>query len=290
MQRRRPLPATGLLVLAASGLLLSGCAGATGSSAAPSSAPTGTPAASAAALTECQQQWGDVAQSVYGLDQGTDPSDLTSRWVSVIATIGYYRTSNDSTDCQARIEAQVRAITALRAFNAQVRAYDMTYQLGRFEASIELYLHDPLPSPTPGPSGRPNRPPAKAAVSAALQVLRTEADPANAELAPAWAQLATVDLDDRAAVDRVVGDLDALAQGSRHWLRAEAAIQVLTAAVIAQEGGPGLLEPTPTADEGPGSPPSDLPTGVPTGVPTESATAGATAPTPSLLPGATPAG
>jgi hypothetical protein len=212
-----------------------------GSGAAPSAA-----AKADRALKDCHAQWNDVGETVIGMDQDTNPSALADRWTSVIATVEYYKNADDATDCQDRISTQVKAISALRQFSEKLRPYDMTYQLAQVRASIDLYLNDPLPDPVRGENGKPVRPPAKSAVSSAMQTLTADAAPANAELAPGWSQINSVDLDDVAALTKAVQDLDFLAQDSPHWRRCEEALQVLVAAVRAQEGitGPPTSSPT----------------------------------------------
>lgn len=199
-------------------------------------------------VTQCQQQWHDVGQSILGLDQSTDPSGLSSRWTSVIATVGYYETLPNATDCQANIEAQLRAITQLRQFGAQLQPYDMTYQVGQLAADIDLYLHDPLPAPVKGKGGRLISPPSQKAVSAAYRVLSNNAAAANLELQPGYGEMAQLDLGDAAAVQRALADLNSLAQDGTHWQACERALEILVAAVQAQNGtGGASTGPSPTA-------------------------------------------
>ena len=166
-----------------------------------------------------------------------NPSSLAERWTSVIATVEYYKSTESARDCQANVENQLDAVTALRRFSEKLRPYDMTYQLTQVRAAVDLYLHDPLPDPVPGETGKAVRPPAKAAVSDAMQTLSDNAAQANAELEPAWGQALSVDLDDVDALTTTMHDLDQLAQDSPHWVRCEEALQVLVAAIRAQEAG-----------------------------------------------------
>jgi hypothetical protein len=211
-----------------------------------SSADPGAQAKAARALKDCHAQWKDVGETVVGMDQDANPSALADRWTSVIATVEYYKTADDATDCQDRIATQVKAITALRQFSEKLRPYDMTYQLAQVRAAIDLYLNDPLPDPVRGENGKLVRPPAKSAVSAAMQTLTEDAASANAELEPGWSQISSVDLTDVTALTKAVQDLDFLAQDSPHWRRCEQALQVLVAAIRAQEGltGPPTGSPT----------------------------------------------
>ena len=212
-------------------------------------------------LKECRDQWHDVAESVLGLDQDTDPSSLASRWTTVIATVDYYESSTTATDCQARVEAQVNAISALRQFSERLRPYDMTYQLQQVSATVDLYLHDPVPRPVKGANGKTVKPPTHEQVQAAMTTLTNQAAAANAELQPAWEHLASVSIDDEAAVTSALDDLDALAQAGARWTACQHALQVIVAARRAQEGLLGAPE-----DQASGSPAAAPPT--PSGSPT----------------------
>jgi hypothetical protein len=187
-------------------------------------------------LKDCRAQWKDVGNSVLGMDQDTNPSALADRWTSVIATVEYYQNSATAKNCQARIDAQLKAVTALRQFGEQLRPYDMTYQLGQVQAAIDLYLHDPLPAPVKDDTGRRVKPPTKDAVTAAMKTLTDNAAQANAELQPGWQETSSVDLTDVNALTKTMQDLDFLAQDSPHWRACEEALQVLVAAIRAQEG------------------------------------------------------
>jgi hypothetical protein len=211
-----------------------------GKAPAPSAAAT-----SDRALQECRAQWRDVGDSVLGMDQDPHPSALADRWTTVIATVDYYRNTDTAKDCQARVETQLKAISALRQFSEKLRPYDMTYQLDQLRAAIDLYLNDPLPTPVKDDSGKKVPPPGKAAVKAAMQTLTDNAEQANTELAPGWAQTTSVDLTDVTTLTKTMQDLDFLAQDSPHWRTCEEALQVLVAAVRAQEGisGPGPATP-----------------------------------------------
>lgn len=196
------------------------------------------------AVKDCRAQWSEVGDTVLGMDQDTNPSALADRWTSVIATVEYYKTADSAKDCQDRVETQVKAIAALRQFSDRLHPYDMTYQLGQVQAAIDLYLHEPLPAPVRDADKKLEKPPSKAAVSAAMQTLTANAAQANAELSPGWAQTSAVDLTDVAALTKTMHDLDFLAQDSPHWVRCENALQVLVAAIRAQEGLAGSGTPS----------------------------------------------
>ncbi len=183
----------------------------------------------------CRDQWHDVAETVLGLDQDTDPSALASRWTSVIATIDYYETAATVKDCQQTIEAQVRAISALRQFSQRLRPYDMAYQLRQVGPPVALYLGDPLPAPTRDETGKLVRPPRKRDVDLALRQLQAYAATADADLQTGWRELASVDLGGAVALRTALSGLDQLAQDSEAWQRSERALQVIVAAIHAQE-------------------------------------------------------
>jgi len=196
------------------------------------------------ALKACQSQWHDVGDSVLGMDQDPNPSSLAERWTSVIATVEYYKTADSAKNCQANIETQLKAVTTLRQFSEKLRPYDMTYQLSQVQAAVDLYLHDPLPDPVRGENGKRVKPPSKEAVTTAMATLTANAAQANTELAPAWGQAASVDLTDVSALTTTMQDLDQLAQDSPHWVSCEQALQVLVAAIRAQEGLSGSATPS----------------------------------------------
>lgn len=193
------------------------------------------PADTGTSVAECRQQWHDVAETIVGLEDDTNPSALATRWTNIAATVSLYETTDDATGCQANIEKQVQAIAQLRDFVPRLQPYDMAFQLSRLSAPVDLYLHDPLPKPTRNAKGKLVRPPSKAAVSRAIEDLRSYGVSANAELEPGWGQLATVELSDTAAVDSALRDLDYLAQDSPNWRTCNHALQVLVRATQ----GPG---------------------------------------------------
>jgi hypothetical protein len=198
------------------------------------------------ALTACRSQWRDVARSVTGLDQDTDPSALATRWTSVLATVDYYETTQTAKNCQENIETQLEAITALRDFSARLRPYDMEYQADLVAPDVGRYLADPLPAATRNKNGKPVLPPSKAAVTAALNALRGNAAAAHDDLQPGWAQLASVELKDGSAVTTALQDLEFLAKDSPTWVTCNNALVVIGAAIRAQNGlGPD--DPLPTS-------------------------------------------
>jgi hypothetical protein len=240
MRRRVTWGRTALVVAAAGAfaLSLSSC-GQSGSS--PSHADESK---AQRAVKECRAQWSDLGDNVVGMDQDDNPSALSDRWTSVIATVDYYEQSKTASNCQSNVDAQRKAVTALEQFTEKLRPYDMTYQLGQVRAAIELYLNDPLPAPSRNENHKMVRPPSKQAVTAAMKTLADNAGEANVELQPGWQETTSVDLTDAAAVTKTRQDLDFLAQDSPHWRRCEEALQVLVAAIRAQEGLSGPATPS----------------------------------------------
>ncbi len=224
------------VLLLCAGLVAGGCGGSSPKDAEPT----------AQSASECKDQWHEVAESVIGLDQDPEPSALASRWTSVIATIDYYENRDQTEDCQQTVENQIKAITSLRLFTEKLRPYDMSYQLRQAQPAIDLYLHDPLPAPARNENGALVRPPTKAAVVAAYRVLMRQAAAADADLDLGWAQMASVDLEDVTALRAALTDLDTLAQDSVAWQRSEAALQILVAAIRAQEGTAGQPAASPS--------------------------------------------
>lgn len=234
---RPHVPAAALVAALLLGLGASGCS--EEKSAAAASEPTG--------LTECREQWEDVAASVEGLDEDTRPSALAARWTSVLATVDYYVNSDTAENCQQHVETQLEAITALRKFSTRVQPFDMEFQADLVAPDVGRYLADPLPAPVKRAKGKPVKPPTKAAVSQALEVLTDNAAAANSELAPGWGQLNALELSDEAAVATALQDLEFLAKDSPSWVTCNNALQVILDAVRAQKGlAPGAPLPTPT--------------------------------------------
>jgi hypothetical protein len=220
-------------------------------------------------LKQCHQQWADVARSVKGLDQDTDPSALASRWTTVLATIDYYETSTTATGCQTNISSQVAAITSLREFSVKLRPYDMVYQLAQVAATVDSYQNAPLPKPvrTSGGDGKRKgkgklvHPPTKAAVQAALATLQAHAAAADTALTPAWSEMASVELTNGTAVGSALQDLDFVAQDSTDWKQCEEALKVIVAAQHALAGETGTSGDLPdgTPSSTPGASPSATP-------------------------------
>ncbi len=208
----------------------------------PKSEPTAVPQT----VQECRDQWREVGESVLGLDEDPNPSALASRWNSIAATVVLYENTESAENCQSNIETQIKAITLLREFMEKLRPYDMEFQLTQVAAAVDLYLNDELPAPTKDATGKTVKPPTKDALRTASAELTENAVAANAELQTGWAQLATVELTDEAAVRSALDDLDAFAQASPSWRACQVALQVIVAAVTVQEGGP-VTPVSPTA-------------------------------------------
>ncbi|MCW2854687.1 MAG: hypothetical protein JWR52_302 [Marmoricola sp.] len=236
-QTRRPSLRAAAVPALALALTVSGC----GANRAPASTES-------QALRQCRAQWRDVAQSVAGLDGDTNPSALATRWTTVIATVAYYQGTASAKGCRATVATQVRAITALRDFSTPLRPYDMAYQAEAVAPAVDLYLHDPLPAPVRSTRGKNVPPPSKQAVTTAAATLGEHAAQANADLAPAWEQFASVEITDDATVRSAMADLDSLARSSVDWTACEQALQVILTAERAQQGA-APTQPTGTPTE-----------------------------------------
>ncbi|MCW2755677.1 MAG: hypothetical protein JWQ32_3088 [Marmoricola sp.] len=232
-QNRRPSPRAAVVLAVALALIASGCG-----------AHRAHASTELRALQQCRAQWRDVAQSVAGLDGDTNPSALATRWTTVIATVAYYQDTASAKGCRARVATQVRAITTLRDFSAQLRPYDMAYQAEAVAPAVDLYLHDALPAPVRSSRGKKIAPPSKQAVTAAAATLSEHAAQANADLAPAWEQFASVEITDEATVRSAMADLDSLARSSADWTACDQALQVILTAERDQQGA---APPQPTS-------------------------------------------
>ncbi len=192
-------------------------------------------AAPSAAVKECRAQWRELGQSIVGMDEDQDPSALAARWTTILATVDYYENTATAAKCEETIENQRSAIAALRQLTEKLRPYDMTYQRSNIAASVDLYLHDPLPKAARDDEGDLVQPQPKKLVRAAAKVLEAYAETANTELGPGWEQALSVNLDDEDAVTTTIEDLDFLAQDSVAWQQCQAALQILVAAQQAQQ-------------------------------------------------------
>lgn len=203
-----------------------------------------------------------MASSVAGLDKDPDPSALADRWVTVVATVDYYEKTSKSAQCQSDIESQVKAISALREFSTRLQPYDMVYQAALVAPAVASYLSGPLPATIKPKHGKPIRPPSKAAVTAALATITAHDAAANAYLAPAWGEMASVEITDAAAVSAKLADLNQLAHESSDWTLCNNALGVIEAAIAAAKKATPQPSPSPTLT------PSPTPTPTPTGTPT----------------------
>ena len=109
-----PRPAVVACVAAVAALSLAGC----GSSEEPRAAE---PTPVSKDVAECREQWRDLGETVADRAEGDTPSDLASRWTSLVATIDYYATSAKESDCDDRLVDQRKSITTLDAFAASLR-------------------------------------------------------------------------------------------------------------------------------------------------------------------------
>ncbi len=174
------------------------------------------------AATSCREQWKDLESEVEGLGARTNPSALPSRWNTIAATIDYYATSAQSSDCGKTLESQEKAMDDLSAFGTRLAPYDMELRLGDAQADAEKYAAGPVPanpSPSPTKKGKkqPKRtppPPSPADIALALKTLTAQAPVATRQQLAGWQQAAVTDLADTTAVAKSVKDLAFLSSES----------------------------------------------------------------------------
>lgn len=183
-------------------------------------------------VAECQNQWHDVAANLVGLDDDPHPSAMAKRWANVLGTVAIYESTETAENCQQNIETLSDAITELRQFSVRLQPYDMEFQTDQIADAVSRYVAEPLPAPV-RKGGKLVKPPTKLAVTAALATLTAQAAAANADLAPPWAQLSVVTLEDEDAVTGALQDLDDFAQESNSWIACNRALSVIQAAIAA---------------------------------------------------------
>jgi hypothetical protein len=215
-------------------LLVGGC----GSDEAKADAPS-------KATTACRGQWKDLGQQVRGNDQKTNPSALAERWNTVVVTIDYYASSAKASGCDAAIDREKSAISALTTFGAKLAPYDMELRLAEIRDAAEKYAAGPTPSPSPTPSPKnkdkkkqkkpkaPPAPPTPAQVRAALTSCTTQAPLATQQQRPGWQQAQVIELTDAAAVTKAVKDLAFLSSESPAWRSCAASLALVKRALAA---------------------------------------------------------
>jgi len=223
-----PLPALVTGVLLALLLAVSGC----GSSGSGSDKPS-------KAAVACRAKWKDLEPQVDGRDTKTNPSDLATRWNTIVATVEYHATSATGQDCRDTIEAQKKAMDDLTAFSAKLAPYDMELRLEQVKAAAEAYAaapRPPAPKPSPTKKGKkakkskkpvPNPAPKPADVAAALKALTKQAPLATKQQDPAWQQARVAELSDAAAVAKSVKDLAFLSSESPAYTEARWALTTI---------------------------------------------------------------
>jgi hypothetical protein len=189
-------------------LLVGGC----GSDEAKADAPS-------KATTACRGQWKDLGQQVRGNDQKTNPSALAERWNTVVVTIDYYASSAKASGCDAAIDREKSAISALTTFGAKLAPYDMELRLEQVRDAAEAYASGPRPpatTPSAAPKTKkqkkqkPPKPipaPEPSSIGDAVKTLTSQAPVATEQQGPGWEQARVVELTDAAAVAKAVKDL-----------------------------------------------------------------------------------
>ncbi len=217
-----PRPAFVACAVAVAAFSLAGC----GSSEEPRAAE---PTPVSKDVAECREQWRDLGETVANRAEGDTPSDLASRWTSLVATVDYYATSAKESDCDDRLVDQRKSITTLDAFSRSLRRWDLEHQLSVVESDARTYATSPRPkAPKRENAERPLRP---ADVAKALRVLARQAPRASEQQRPGWQQAAATDLSDRAAVAKARKDLAFLSEESPAWRQGAAALRTIRSAL-----------------------------------------------------------
>jgi hypothetical protein len=203
------------------------------------------PAKPSKSATACREKWKKLGDDVASQAAETNPSALPQRWNTVAATIDYYSTSATGKGCADQIDEQQQAITALKAFSAQLTSYDMQAQLALVQDDATTYAGGPwpaAPSPSPGTKKggkkkpKPVRPPKPALVAAALKSLVSQAPVATQQQGPGWEQASVVDLGDTAAVAKAKKDLAFLSTESSGWRACQVSLGLIRQALAAKTG------------------------------------------------------
>ncbi len=195
------------------------------------------------AALACRGHWKDLGNQIEGRNEETHPSALPERWTTVVATVDYYASSAGGKDCQAAIETQKKAISALEDFSDKLAPYDMELRVDQLRNDAQDYASGPRP-PAPSPtatkgkkgkkkSKKPPRPPKPADVAAALKTATTQASLATEQQGPAWRQARVVELSDAAAVRKAVKDLRFLSSQSAAYTRCTKALSTIRTALAA---------------------------------------------------------
>lgn len=190
------------------------------------------------AVAECRQKWTQLGRDVAAEVARTNPSALPQRWQTVAATIDYQRTSATAQDCGGRLDAQQKAISAIKAFTPQLTSLDMQAQLTAVADEAAAYAAGPWPAPRKDPKKgtgvRIERPPKPAVVSAAVRTLTAQAPIATREQAAGWTQASVIDLDDPAAKAKAIKDLKVVSGQSPAYVACQQALALIRLALAAK--------------------------------------------------------
>jgi len=231
MPGTRLLSAT--LVAALALATLTGCGGDSGKK---SDKPT-------KAALACRAKWKHLGEDIAPQVDLTQPSALPGRWNTVAATVDYYTTSAAGKGCGDQIDEQQQAITALKAWSAQLTGYDMEAQLALVKDDATAYATGPWPAAPPTvkkkhkkKQPKPVRPPKPALVAAALKTLTSQAPVATQQQSAGWEQASVIDLGNTAATTKAKKDLAFLSSESSGWRACQAALATIKAALAAKTG------------------------------------------------------
>lgn len=221
------MPAGFALRVAAIAVAVSGAAAGCSSAA---KDPTAT--RSGAASAGCRATWAALEKDLSGRDTATGPSQLADRWTSVLAGVHYHAVAATESDCGEPLTAQRAAIAQLDDFAARIQGFDMELARDELKGPARIYLGSPAPKASLLAGGA--TPVSHANARTALDTLDDLATQADTDLADGWAEANTVDLDDTAAVDKVVADLEFLSSRSDAYTRCADAVAMLRTVVKQQ--------------------------------------------------------
>jgi hypothetical protein len=172
----------------------------------------------------CRGEWADLT-SLHGENGnplGPVP-ELDQRWDATYAAAASYADTATVDDCGAVIEAFAATWGHLESFQYALYRYDPMGRLGWAEGDRRHALHFwHVKHLSPE-------------LERAFRVARRQAPRAAADLAPALAPAATVDVDDQTGVAGVLAGLRSAAHDSRHLHRLNQVLRMITNAELDEE-------------------------------------------------------
>lgn len=175
---------------------------------------------------ECRSEWTDLAQlhSENGNPGGPVPA-LATRWELVADEASRLADEAGRDDCGAKIADFAKAWGALEGFQYDLADFDPAADLAIAENDLQHYLG--LQGTTELPPGGP--------VERAFRIIRRETPLAIADLEPALAGAADLDLEDRTAVTAFLRKADRIKRESVHVQRMVDSYRVIGDAELHEE-------------------------------------------------------